>query len=191
MCSALTICAWNRPSPFPPAICRSFSKDPKLGPGTPLYNMLAMPEDWGDDVDNSPCALFDRLFDEGFRELACILVPDGVHLCKICAWIIGYITLRQGAAEQFLEAVEAQLQQQQQEQQQLGGGSRWRPPFEPPIKCPQAYDMRLLKDKACKPKEKLDMVRLEAALAALVNHSYTSSYIARPEKPKVRAGSVV
>ena len=153
--------------------------------------MLAMPEDWGDDVDNSPCALFDRLFDEGFRELACILVPDGVHLCKICAWIIGYITLRQGAAEQFLEAVEAQLQQQQQEQQQLGGGSRWRPPFAPPVKCPQAYDMRLLKDKACKPKEKLDMVRLEAALAALVNHSYTSSYIARPEKPKVRAGSVV
>jgi len=38
--------------------------------------------------------------------------------------------------------------------------------------------------------EEIDMVRLEAALAALVNRSYASSYITRPEKHKVRAGSV-
>lgn len=85
--------AQMQPSPFAP-ISRSFAREPLLGPGTPLYAMLAWPEDEGWDCDNSEQALFSRLFDEQFQSLACLLVPDCVHLRKICLWIVKFMSLR-------------------------------------------------------------------------------------------------
>eukprot|EP00983_Pelagomonas_calceolata_P082672 1155990-Pelagomonas_calceolata.AAC.1 len=134
-----------KPSLYAP-IRASFSCDPRLAPGSPLYNLLALPEGWG---DNSPTALFDRLFDASFQSKSSLMLPDVVHLRKVCNWIIHFLHLRhQGTAGQALPAI----------YEQHNGHSAQ-------IRNPQGYAWRLFTKKAGKPAYELGLEGLERAYA--------------------------
>jgi len=155
------------------SIRASFAPEPRLAPGSPLYNLLAEPEG-----DNSPLALFDRLFNGDFKAKSCALIQDLLHLRKLCKWIIHYMHSRQGAAERVLEGMDPQDASVPLVQ-----------PHEWPIQDPPAFALSLLTDKAaCQVHELEDLSSVDRLFAGN-RRTHTPQMLQQPamEKPAVKA----
>ncbi|KAF5836622.1 hypothetical protein DUNSADRAFT_5655 [Dunaliella salina] len=156
------------------SIRASFSREPCLACGSPLYNLLALPEGWG---DNSPPALFDRLFSDRFKAASCRIVQDLLKLRKLCKSIIHYMHIRQGAAEGVLEGMDPK------------DASMMRLlPFEQPIKDPSAYAWRLFTDKAAHELED-DLASMERLVAGSQRTDPPQTLLPAKERPAAKASN--
>jgi len=89
-------------SPLVPVFA-SFSEDPRLAPGSPLYPLLSLPEGEG---DNSPFALVQRLFDTSIQRKSLRHVHNATQLRSIYSSIISVMHEKQAAAGRALEMLD-------------------------------------------------------------------------------------
>jgi len=120
-----------------------FADEPKLAPGTPLFRQL-QERGWS---DNSPCALFDRLFDSRFKLSVDSLGVDPARIRLICAWIMAYLHYRECASEQASEA----LTRARNSTNSFG----WQPPLVSPIINLQGFAWRLFSGNITTPEAEL------------------------------------